>query len=298
MKIQKTTLASSLLAACLSPPAHADENLFGYVNGAEPLPKGALEIYEKLTLRSDKGRGEYTAWDSVTEIEYGLTDKLAVIGAIEALAIDTEGLVIDGYLPGDNSYGPRASGVEAYLKYNFLSPAKSSFGVSMLTALRYAWRDPHSGQDKDTINFEEKLLLQKYFLDGQLIWATNLGIEATHAERHAIDNLPEGFDWPTDPEMEIELIGASGLSYRFAPSWFLGAEVLWEEEHETEVGLERWSLQGGPTLHYGSQKWWATFSWLPQIKGGGEKYPDQPDMGLHLIEKTEQEYRLKVGINL
>lgn len=277
--------------------AHADENLFGYVSGAEPLPKGALELYEKLTLRSDKGAGEYKAWDSVTELEYGLTDKLAVIGEIKAGAIDTEGLVIDGYLPGAEKHGLRISGTEAALKYNFLSPAKYSIGLSTITALLYSWSDATSGQDKETLSFEQKLLLQKYFLDGQLIWAGNLGIEATHANRAGIKNLPPDFEWPTAPEVEIELIASSGLSYRFAPGWFAGVEALWEEEHETEVGLERWTLQAGPNLHYGSQKWWATFTWLPQIKGGGEKYPDQEDRDLHLIEKTEQEYRLKVGFN-
>ena len=35
---------------------------------------------------------------------------------------------------------------------------------------------------------------------------------------------------------------------------------------------------------------------LDQISGGGEAYEGQPS-GLHLIEKTEQEIRFKVGLN-
>jgi hypothetical protein len=34
----------------------ADEEVFGYVKGgAEPLPKGALEVVQRVTVRSDKG---------------------------------------------------------------------------------------------------------------------------------------------------------------------------------------------------------------------------------------------------
>lgn len=291
--------AAALLYAgfFLSFPAHADENLFGYARGAEPLPKGALELYGAVTSREGKGAGDYTARDATFELEYGATDKLAISGYLIGLGIDTSGLTIDGYLPKDEKYTLRFSGVEGALKYNFLSPARDSVGLSLYTSLTYLTLDPHSGQDKKTLSFEQLLLLQKYFLDGQLVLVGNLGIEATRADRDAISDLPEGFDWPTDPEMEIELGAATGLTYRFLPSWFIGVEAVYAQENETEVGLERWSLQAGPTLHYGSQKWWATLTWLPQIEGGGETYPEQRDTDLHLVEKTKNEYRLKFGVN-
>ena len=79
--------------------------------------------------------------------------------------------------------------------------------------------------------------------------------------------------------------------------WYIGIEVLYETEFETEVGQERWSVFAGPSLHYGTQRWWATLTWAPQITGGGEQYPGQADTDLHLIEKTEQEVRLKFGFN-
>lgn len=283
--------------AVLCTPASADENLFGYIKGAEPLPKGARELYAVATRRSDKGQGHYEAWDLATELEFGATDRLAVSAELKAMAIDTSGLIINGYLPKDEQYGPRPSGAEAALKYNFLSPAKDDFGLSLYSAFSYSWLDPHSGQDKDTLSVEQRLLLQKYFLDGQLILAGNLGLETTHANRAGIDNLPEGFEWPTGPEMEIELLGGTGLSYRFAPGWFAGVEAYYEEERETEVGLERWSVQAGPNLHYGSARWWTTLSWMPQIRGGGEQYDGQDEQDLHLIEKTKQELRLKLGYN-
>jgi hypothetical protein len=286
-----------VVGVLLSLSAQADENLFGYVKGAEPLPKHALEFYALVTSRQDKGTGDYKARDFEAEIEYGVTDKLAISGRLIGLGIDTSGLSIDGYLPKDEKYSLKVSGAEAAIKYNFLTPALDDFGVSTYTSLTYLTLDPHSGQDKNTLTFEELLLLQKYFLDGQLIVAGNVGIEATRADRATINNLPEGFDWPTDPEMELELTTGAGLTYRFLPNWFAGVEAIYAQENETEVGLERWSVQAGPSLHYGGQKWWGTLTWLPQLKGGGETYPEQHDTDLHLVEKTKQEYRLKFGVN-
>lgn len=277
--------------------AQADENLFGYVKGAETLPEGAGEVYQFLTSRTDKGRGRYRALNTKTEVEYGVSNRFSVSGGLHMQAIDTQGLLIDGYLPKDESYGLRLSGVEASVKYNFLSPAKDAVGLAAYFSVDYDWLDAHSGQDKDKLSFEMNLLLQKYFQEGRLVWVANTGLESTHATRDEIDNLPAGFEWPTSPEMEIEWKFGTGLTYRFAPNWFIGAELLYETEFETEVGQERWSVFAGPSLHYGGQSWWATFTWFPQVEGGGEQYDNQPDTGLHLIEKTEQEVRLKIGFN-
>lgn len=284
------------MAAVCAVPAEADENLLGYTTGAETLPKGAKELYQYITLRQDKSVGQYRAVDYKTEFEYGLTHRLSGAIAAKAMSLDTSGLLIDGYLPGDRQFGPRFSGIEAGLKYNFLSPVKDGIGVGMAVEASYNWIDAHSGQDKDTLNLETKLLLQKNYLDDTLSWATNLGLEATYAKRGAIAGLPAGFDWPTDPEMEIEFTGSTGLAYRFAPNWFAGVELTYQTEFETEIGQERWSLFGGPSLHYGGRQWWATLTWYPQLKGGGEAFPGQKS-GLHLIEKTEQELRFKIGYN-
>jgi len=278
------------------PPADADESLFGVLKGAETLPAKAVEIVQHVTLRSDKGQGTYNALDSKTELEYGITNRLTGAAYILGQSVHTEGLVIDGYIPKDEKYGLRASGVEASLKYNFLSPAKDDFGLAGYFSAAYSWLDPHSGQDKKKLTLESQLLAQKYFLDGEMIWVGNLGMEATLAKRGAIADLPPDFEWPTSPEMEIGFTAGTGLSYRFAPNWFIGGEVLYDTEFETEIGQERWSVQAGPSLHYGGKSWWATLSWMPQIRGGGLIYPGQTDTSLHLIEKTRQEVRLKIGL--
>lgn len=297
-----TVLIFSLTCANLSTNALADESLFGYIKGAETLPKGTWEVDQTFTHREDKGIGDYSAWDSKTEVEYGVTDKFTASGYLKMQSINMSGIVVDGYLPGDKDYGLRPSGIEASFKYNFLSPAKDDFGLAGYLSLGYDWLDKHSGQNKDKYSMELELLAQKYFMEGQLIWAGNVGTGAVYAKRDPLSadrlaSLPAGYDWPTKPEMEIELKAGTGLSYRFAPNWFVGAEALYETEYETEVGQERWSVFAGPTLHYGGKDWWATVTWFQQIKGGGEQYNNQQDTDLHLIEKTKQELRIKFGID-
>lgn len=288
--------AVALGALALPSAAHADENLFGYNTGAETLPKDSAEIYVFNTLRTNKGQGHYTALDTEIEGEYGVTDRITLSAAASFLTIDTNGLVIDGYLPGPIKKGPRFNGVEVKAKFNVLSPALDNFGLAIITSAEIKTLDPHSGQDKTEYEGRVVIAAQKYFMQGQLIWVGNLGLKAAHETRKPIANLPVGFDWPTTPEMEIELTAGTGLSYRVAPNWFIGAETQYSSEYETEVGQERWSLFAGPTIHYGGEKFWATLTWFPQIKGGGERYPGQTG-SLHLIEKTKTEVRLKLGLN-
>jgi hypothetical protein len=296
---KSSLLVLSSAAVCLGSPGavRADEQLFGYVKGAETLPKGAMELYQWATVRTDKGSGHYTAIDWKTEFEYGVSDRFAASIAAKSISLDTHGLVIDGYLPGDKEFTYRFSGVEAGIKYNYLSPAKDPIGLAQVVSFDFDTIDPHSGRNKTTASLEVGLLAQKYFLESRLVWAGNVGFEGTYAKRDSIPNLPPGFDWPTEPEMEIEFKFGTGLSYRFMRNFSIAAEALYETEFETEVGQERWTWFAGPSLHYGSKHWWATVTYLHQLAGGGEFYAGQPDTDYHLIEKTKAEIRVKVGFN-
>jgi hypothetical protein len=297
MKTTPIGLLAGLMLAGAALPAPADENLLGYLSGAETLPQGAKEAYLWVTQRQDKGIGSYRATDVEAEYEYGITDRLTGALSLQGQSIHTSGILIDGYVPGDMSYGLRASGLGANLKYMFLSPALDAVGLAGRIGLEYSWLDPHSGQDKRTLSASTDFLLQKFFLDDQLVAVANLGMESTYARREPVANLPAGLEWSTDPEMEIEITTGVGLAYRFAPRWFVGVETFYQTEFETEVGQERWSWHAGPSLHYADRAWWATFTWMPQLRGGGETYPGQTDTDLHLIEKTRQEFRFKVGYN-
>lgn len=309
----KYPLAAFAAALTAALPAAADENLLGYTAGAETLPEGASDAYFFVTRRWDKGRGDYTAHDYTLEYERGLTHRLTGGIELKGQSIDASGLVIDGYMPGPENYGVKASGIEGKLKYNFLSPAKDEIGLSGTFSLQQNWLDPHSGKDKDVTKFELGLQLQKLLLDDQLSLMLNTGLEGTYAKRAALDAATQAaadaaiqaltgdpaatFEWPTEPEMELEFRLGAGAAYRVASNWYVGAETLYETEFETEVGQERWSVFAGPSLHYGGQQWWATLTYFNQLAGGGEQYIDQADTDLHLIEKTKHELRIKLGYN-
>jgi|GEM_PF-100059 len=217
--LARRTLLAAAAALSLSLPAMADENLLGYVRGAETLPKGSGEFYQWFTVRSDKGAGSYRALDTKTEVEYGVTDRFQVSAELNGLGVHTSGLRIDGYLPADKATTLQLRSVELSAKYNFLSPAKDDFGLSAIAALELGRLDVHSGQAKREIEFSTELQAQKYFLEGQLVWVGNIGLRAAREKRSAIANLPDGFDWPGTPEDEITTKIGTGLSYRFAPGW-------------------------------------------------------------------------------
>lgn len=273
----------------------AGEQIFGYIHGAEPLPQGAYELYSTLTSRFDKGKGHYEAYNLDFELEYGVTDRFSIQGALKTQSLDTSGLIVDGYIPAEKST-TGLSGIELGGLYNILKPAMDNFGLSIYSGLDYNWIDVHSGQDKDTLSYESRLIVQKYFLEGQMILGGDFGLEATWADRAEIKGLDPAIEWSTDPEVELELQAGTGLSYRFAPGWYASLEAQYETEFETDVGQERWSIFMGPSIHYANKDFWVTLAWMPQLAGGGETYPGQTE-DLHLIEKTAEEIRLKVGFN-
>lgn len=289
-------IKTMILGAFLSTSALGSEHLLGYVKGAETLPAKSSDIYQIFSLRDGKSVGEYKGYAYSAEYEYGFTNSFSASAAIHGQKIERKNLVVDGYLPEVKNDSFEISGAEVEFKYNFLSPAKDDLGLSVAFGIDHSWYDVHSGLSKDTTSLELTLLLQKFFFEGELIWFGNIGMESTYADRNPIDVDPNDFEWPTKPEMEIELKLGTGASYRFLPKWYIGAEVLYETEYETEVGQERWSFFSGPSLHYGAQKWWLTATWLKQVVGGGEVFDDQ-EKDRHLIEKTENEYKVKIGFN-
>lgn len=270
------SLALSLLA--LLPPrvAYADEPIFGYTRTVDTLPKGAKEIELWATQRSDKGQGHYVAYDYRAEFEYGFTDRFTGALYLNALQQNISGVP---FLEDRNQ--TRFDGFSVEAKYYILSPYKDDFGLGLYFEPEYARFSSISGERRTEYAVEMKLLLQKNFLDDQLIWAGNLNAEIAREQ--------EGDSWAGEAVLGF----TTGLSYRFAPGWFGGVELdyrsVWPEFAEREA----WGLFLGPTVHYAAKSWWATFSWLPQIKGR----PVDPELSsrLHLEEFEKNEFRLRVG---
>lgn len=271
MKKIASILGGIALAAALQ--AKADENLWGYVYGAETLPKGATEAYLWLTNRRGKADGSYSAYDYQLEVEHGFTDRFQSSIYLTGSTHDQSG--VTGLADMNKT---TLDGAKVSFKYAFLSPYKDEIGFALYAEPAYSRTEPVSGESFTKHELELKALLQKNFLDDQLIAAYNLTLEFEREKSQG------------EVESELEVIHSAGLSYRFAPNWYAGVEL---QHHAAYPGFDAqeyavWSA--GPNIHWGGKAWWATLTWMPQISGR----PDTKS-GLELVHNEKQEFRLKIG---
>lgn len=295
---KKTLVFSTLFTLGLAAnlPAQADENLLGYTTGAETLPQGAKEAYFWLTHYDGKRRGDYASQQFRLEYEYGITNRLS--GAIylngyrhnyDCGTTGCAGPVSAPEILGSR-HSTQLSGISLELKRMLLSPYKDDLGVSLYGELTYDTVDSITGEKGQGWELETKLILQKPYFDGQLQWVTNLELEA---ESWNPDTGNIGTEYAMAPRLR------SGLSYRFAPGWSIGAEGWIDAEMLNPAGgnweFDHWDAFAGPSIHYGGRKWWTTLTWAHQIAGSDES--DNNNTGLHLADHVKNEVRLKVGYN-
>jgi hypothetical protein len=278
---QTLSLLGLALAAPLLIPtqASADEQLFGRTRSAETLPGGKAELYETLTLRTGKDSGSYYGWDSNTEFEYGVTNELSLSLDLIQHYFDVEGNEELGSF-SEYAFG----GFEIAAKYRLLSPFKDPIGLAFRLETGYLSHDDVGGFDQEEILVAPMVIIQKNFLDDTLIFALNLGAEWAWGKQPA-----------EEYNKEISFDGALGVSYRFAPNWYAGAEARIRSEYPLfDLGFhEHTALFVGPAIHYGGEKFWVTASWGYQAWGKGV---DEPS-GHTFAEEARHEFRLKIGFN-
>ncbi len=288
-----------VVLALVAGTAVAGENSFGYSYTSDTLPKGQQEASVSLTHRWDKQLGSYNANDLVLGYETGLTDRLQadiyVVGmdirSHDAFPLSTEG---EEVYPLDIDTR-KVAGYKGSLKYNFLSSYKDGIGLAFVWEGAY-WRyfPKVDGARTEQYSFEPKLIVQKNFLDDTLIAVYNL---ATEFERRS---FPED----GSSESEVSITHSAGLSYRVAPSWYAGLEA----RHHMDVldGVKNHNdFFLGPTLTYGSERWYLSATWLRQLSGSKAYSAYEVDPAVyptansryHLEEDVLNELRVKVGVN-
>jgi hypothetical protein len=290
-RLRRLALARTpILTLLAGGDARSDENLFGYSYGSETLPKGSWELYNWMTWRTSKGKGDYDAIDLSQEVEYGITDRLQASFYLNERyhSIRDAAPIEDGEPEYRNRDQFAFQGVQTSVKYNFLSPYDAPLGFSLYFEPGYSRIDKISGEHGTEWEFEAKALFQKNFLDDQLIAVLNITPEVELEKMHGDDEF--------EKEFLLEFTG--GLTYRIAPKWYLGVESRYHSEYpefDKEWTREHWAVFLGPALHYGSEKWWFTLTVLPQIYGK----PQDGDRShtLHLDEHERVEVRLKTGFN-
>lgn len=264
--------------------AQADENLWGYVYGADTLPKGGTEIYNWLTLRTGKGKGTYRGWDEMLELEHGFTDRFQGSFYLKGKSHRIAGGALDEDPSRTLDRSLEFDGVNLAFKYNVLSVYKDLFGLSLYLEPSYSRIHKVTGERMNQFGLETKFLFQKNFFDDQLALAYNFTLEPEWSK----------FKASGEREKELELEHTVGASYRVLPNWFLGIEGRYHSEYPDFKAREHGAYFLGPNIHYGAEKWWFTFTYLPQIWG----HPHIPNRGgsnLHLGEHERHEFRLKIA---
>ncbi len=276
--LTRSSLFVAFAFLCTAASIRADENLFGYVSGAETLPKGHYDLYQTTTARSGKDAGYYRGWDFETEAEYGVTDQFQVSGTIVQHYFNIKNV------PGlDNQDRYQFGGVELAAKYRFTSVFKDGYGLALRPEIGFMRYDDVAGILQRMIYVAPTLLYQKNFLDDTLVFAANGGVQLAWGKKPA-----------EEYEHELSLKAGAGLSYRFASNWFAGIETHGVSEYPMFNQYEHTVVFAGPSLHYAARRWWATLSWAYQV-WGNEVSPTVHNMAF--AEETRNEFRLKLGFN-
>ena len=262
----------------------ADEQLFGFVRGAETLPAHRWEAYQFLTLGEGKSEGTYYGTHFETEAEYGFTDQFQASLSLIQHYFYNKG--VDGDRDAlDNTNAYRFGGFEGSAKYRVLSPFKDPLGVALRLEAGYLLHDEVDGLDQHERYIKPEIDFQKDFLEDRLICDVDFGAEWAWGKQPA-EQYPR----------ELSFEGAAGVAYRFAPNWYAGVEIhtRWEYPLFDFDNFEHRVFYAGPSIHYSQQRWWATLTWNYQVYGKGV---DEPADGQTFAEETRQLFRLKVGFN-
>lgn len=266
ISLQKTILPF-FLACSISNFTHAGEGLFGFLYTLDTQPKGTYEFEQRVDITHGQQTGSYNLGMYRTALEYGLSDNLQVAGYLNTYSIQanknyTGEMCEDGNAPCTAGFGVPSSahdngpyrkltvdGGSLELFWRAINPVTSPVGVGL-------YIEPTLGRLEDSL--ELRLLLQSNFLDDRLIVAMNLLLEP---EKEKYDNAS------TIRNSMADLL--YGVSYRFAPNWSAGVEGRLHTDHSGYFLNNHIQTAHfiGPTIHYASQKWWATAAWRYQIKG-------------------------------
>jgi len=256
-----------LAVAAATAPAGADERKFTYVYEAKTLPRSVLEFEQWMTMRTDKGDGDFVRIDFREEFEYGITDRLTT-----ALYLNLEYVNADG-VPGlEDETEFEIESVSSEWKYR-LTDASSPIGVLLYGEV---------GIGEHEQELETKLVVSKDLGDWTVAYNLILELEREEEEE------PSG---ETEWERESEIAHAFGVSYRAAPGLNLGLEAVARQPMEGSFSeTEGHAYFVGPNVHVATKSWWATLTFLKQVD-------IKESSGLDLDHFEKFEVRLIFGIH-
>jgi len=293
-----------LFCFTLSTESQASEPLFGYIYTTDLLPKGKFEIEQWITDRDGQAEGQFHHLDMSTELEYGVTDNFQLAFYLNymyanesANSVDgkTEGIEIPYNFDGSQHYSQfRVDGASIEVMYRLLSPYIDPFGLAL-------YAEPEIGIYEQGL--ELRAILQKNFMDDQLVLAANIWVEYDREQNSNLvtpgsDDVPDNsFSNATYAELDL------GASYRVISNWSIGVEF---RDHNEFRGLslnrtdqDHTAFFLGPNVHYAAEKWFFTLSFLRQLGAYAYTTDQQAEIAygrLYGDEHTTWDgIRLKVG---
>lgn len=268
MRTLKLFIILASLILVIRTDAKADERFFTYSYESSVLPENQFEIEQWITNQNGRKEGDYSRWDLRTEIEYGVTSFYST-----ALYLNWESTRIDGTEEDDDN-STEFKGVSWENIYQLLNPTLDPVGLATYLELT------SDGLDYEV---EGKLILSKEI--DNFVLATNAIYEAEW----------EREDGHTEREATLEF--TFGAAYKLDSHWSVGLEARNKGAYPDGLNLSGQEFQtwsAGPNVHYGTSKWWATLTVLPQIWGNG----DGASGDRQLVHEEELEVRLIFGILL
>ncbi|WP_266157666.1 DUF6662 family protein [Dyella silvatica] len=289
-------LALVTLSLSYLPNARSEESQFGYVYTTDLLPKGAKEVEQWATWRRQKVSGYFDQIDGRTEFEYGLTDKLQVAfyaNYVWARAYHNgpfgettppEPLSYDRPGPDDHYNAKRFVGFSGEAIYRLWSPYTDPLGVAV-------YIEPTIGPAFREL--EAKLILQKNFLDDRLVTAVNVTY-APEWRYDIVDGDPSRKKWGYETDVNVD----AAASYRFAPNWSAGVELLNEHEYNSYT-FSKETNNGyyfGPVIHYGGKRFFITATFLEQMPWATEHAETVPGaiVGRRVYDNDFEKYRVRI----
>jgi hypothetical protein len=260
-----------LLAAISPIKAQAGESVFGFLVTTDLLPNGAKEIEQWLTWRRQKAGGKFDLIQGRTAFEYGVTDDFqaaiyanymwsrAFHNAVDGTTAPPENFADVQVGPNSHWHSGRFVGVSLEGIYRILSPYIHPIGLAL-------YFEPSFGEG--VFEVENRIIVQKNFLDDRLIIASNLTL---NLEGRRLPGDPEevGYasrrHWDHETDFNISL----AASYRFVPNWSGGFEFINEREYSnfslSPSRRNNVAYYLGPVLHWGGERFFATATFLTQL---------------------------------
>lgn len=248
--------------------AQANERRFGYTYETSVLPYGTKEI--EIWNTSRRGRGYfYRRLDQRVEYEFGLGSNL-----MSAFYLNYTSRAKDdnGNSTGGNKSTSYAASISSEWKYKILDRIANPIGFAVYS--------------------EATLGTDKYEIEGKLIFDKQ------------IENVLIAFDVVGELESESDVVNGTeivseetkiksdfGVGYIFNSGFGTGIELR-NENIFVKGLLNHSSLFGGLTFSYSTEEWWATISFLPQIKN----FQDGKTLDLNEFEKFQTRLLLSFHI--